>query len=101
MNKYVQGYLYIGNIKINNTTIKENAILFYDKEKDIFYTIEVLNHLLDQELNKSLNEQTKKEIEDIIKKNSYPHFPENNNDIKYISEESISLFTEKTKAKNK
>lgn len=101
MSQYNQGTLYTGNIvkNINNEKIliKENTMLIYDGQKDCFYTVEVLNYLLDLETNKNLSEEKKEECQRKVNENRY-HYCSNKNDcILYIDEESIKPFSPEEK----
>lgn len=102
MNEYNHGCLYIGNIKINNQTLREKAILIYDKQKDVFYGIEVLNELIDLESNKTLTPETKIKIKKIVNNSTFPHYIERNDNITYIEESTITEFSpEKPKYNSK
>lgn len=101
MYEYNQGTLYTGNIvKEENDKqiiIKENAMLIYDGQKDSFYTVEVLNYLLDLETNKNLSASEREEYQRIVNKNSYPHCNKRNDNISYIDKKTIIPFSSKEK----
>ena len=99
MNKYKHGLLYIGDIKINNQIVKKDKMIIYDPQKDIFYGIEVLNELIDIELNKEIPSSVKKSIEEKIKKNTFAHDIERNDNVPYIDENSIQEFFHDNKHK--
>lgn len=99
MNKYNPEELYIGNVMKNNITIKENTTLFYSKRDDVFYSIEVLNHMIDLETNPSLTPETRRVLEDIVKKYTYPHLKENTSGILFVAEETIRPFMQKNNRK--
>ena len=102
MNEYKHGNLYIGNIKIKNEIVKENAMLIYDKNKNIFYGIEVLNHLIDIETNKNMSIELKEKILNDINKHTFSYSSSRNDSIPYIEQESIKLFNQSNnKRKNK
>ena len=92
MNNYKHGTLYIGNIKINNQTIKENEMIIYNGQKDIFYGIDVLNELIDLESNKEIPIEAKKIIEEKVKNSTYNYSTERNDNVPYIDENSIKEF---------
>lgn len=102
MNNYIHGNLYIGNIKIDYQIVKENVLLIYDVNKDVFYGIEVLNELIDIETKKDLNQTLKTQIEEKIKKNTYTCCIEKKDNTPYIDESSIIPFSlKKTKYNTK
>ena len=71
MSRYLYETLYTADIKIKNEIIKPNHMIFYNKNKDVFYDIELLNHLIDIETNQELDNYTKKAVEAEISKKSY------------------------------
>lgn len=104
MNKFKNGTLYIGNImRVANeeiTLAKENAFLIYSKQEDCFYTLDVLNYLLDLETNKKLKEEQIKEYTEIVEANKYQYKEPKNKQI-YIDEKSICVAFPKQKKSKK
>ena len=99
MNTYENGTLYIGNIvKIvngNKIIAKENAFLMYSQNEDCFYTLDVLNYLLDLETNNNLTEEEQKEYKQIVEANKYQYTDEQ----VYIDENVVKEAFSKSKSK--
>jgi len=102
MNTYKNGTLYIGNIiKIvngNKITAKENAFLIYSQNEDCFYTLDVLNYLLDLETNNNLSEEEKREYKEIVEANRYQYKDITDEQV-YIDESSVKEAFSKNKTK--
>lgn len=102
MNTYENGTLYIGNIvKIvngNKIIVKGNAFLMYSQNEDCFYTLDVLNYLLDLEINNNLSEEEKTEYKEIVEANKYQYKDITDEEV-YIDETSIKEAFSKNKSK--
>jgi len=102
MYKYENGTLYIGDIirKTNGvpTVAKKQAFLIYSKNEDCFYTLDVLNYLLDLEVNKSLSEEQREEYKEIVETNKY-NYKNIDEDEVYIDENSVEEAFNKVKTK--
>lgn len=101
MDEYTHGDLYTGNIvKVANNEqiiLQENVMFIYDGQQEIFYGIEVLNHLLDLETNQDLSTKKKEEYQRIVNENTYLSCSRRNDNKPYIDKESIKPFSPKEK----
>lgn len=102
MNTYENGTLYVGNIvKITNgnkTVAKENAFLIYSKNEDCFYTLDVLNYMLDLEININLSEEEKREYKQIVEANKYQYKNITDEEV-YVDENGVKEAFSKVKTK--
>jgi len=103
MIEYNNGTLYTGNIIRNKNgekiIAKENTFLIYSKNEDCFYSLDVLNYLLDLEINNNLTDIQRKEYQEIVDANKYQYKNIGEETDIYIDYNSIEEAFSKNKTK--
>ena len=105
MNSFSSNNLYIGTLMIEkegqSDIYKENVYLIYEEKTDSFYQLEqTLNDFIDLSLNPKLNEETKSELREKIKKYEYNYKQTGQEDHIYVDVTSLKIIGTKEKNTN-